>query len=323
MMTRVLIRKFIGEAILLWAACALALVAFNVLRVWLVSQMEMERFKAIIEQFRDYERFSPIPFDQLFSYVGRIGMTFDEPIVILCVVVWVIARGSDVVSGELGRGTLEMLLAQPVTRTQVMRAHGIVAVTGLAGLTLCVWLGIWIGIMCFTVKQTPPTPTFYIPLIGLHLPILTGPIEPIDTPMRELVSAEVFGVGVLNLFAFGFALLGISTWISSIDRYRWRAVGVTIGFYVVNVILMIASQATERLDWLKYFTYFTAYMPQEIIQHQMNLETGSPWQILISDTTGARQPGPFAATLFLLLIGVAGYSLAFRRFNRRDLPAPV
>ncbi|QDV70641.1 ABC-2 family transporter protein [Rosistilla carotiformis] len=322
-MTRVLIRKYVGEAILLWLACALALVSFNVLRVWLVSQMEMDRFKAIIEQFREYERFSPIPFDQLFSYVGRIGMTFDEPIVVLCIVVWVIARGSDVVSGELGRGTLEMLLAQPVTRSQVMRAHGTVAVLGLAGLSLCVWLGIWIGIMLFSVKQIPPAPTFYIPLIGLHLPLPTGPAEPIFTPMRQFVSAEVFGVGVLNLFAFGFALLGISTWLSSIDRYRWRSVGVTIGFYVVNVILMIASQATERLDWLKYLTYFTCYMPQEIIQHRVNPETGSPWQILLTGPDGTQIPGPFAATLFLFAIGTAGYCLALRRFNQRDLPAPV
>lgn len=322
-MTRVLIRKYFGESALLWAACALALFAFNVLRVWLVSQMEMDRFKAIIEQFREYERFSPIPFDQLFSYVGRIGMAFDEPIVILCVVVWVIARGSDVVSGELGRGTLEMLLAQPITRTQVLRAHAIVAVLGLAGLTLCVWLGIWTGIMAFSVKQIPPAATFYIPLIGLHLPLPQGNVEPFYTPMSTLVSAEVFGVGILNLFAFGFALLGISTWISSIDRYRWRAVGVTIGFYVVNVILMIASQASQRLDWLKYFTYFTLYKPQEIIQFQANPELGSPWQMVLYDSELGYQIGPFAATLLLLAIGLTGYLLAHRRFNHRDLPAPV
>ena len=322
-MTRALIRKYFGESILLWSSCAMALLAFNVLRVWLVSLMEMERFQAIVEQFREYERFSPIPFDQLFSYVGRIGMTFDEPIVILCIVVWAIARGSDVVSGELGRGTLEMLLAQPVTRSQLLRAHAIVAGFGMAGLSLCVWLGIWIGIMVFSVEQSPPQASLYIPLLGIQLPLPQGNVEPIVVPMSDLVSPEVFGVGVLNLFAFGFALLGIATWVSSLDRYRWRAVGVTIGFYVVNVILMITSQATPRMEWLKYLTYFTCYKPQEIVQLNIDPQTQSPWALIGHTETGSIELGPLSMTLVMLAIGTAGYLLANRQFNRRDLPAPI
>ena len=46
-----------------------------------------------------------------------------------------IARGSDVVSGELGRGTLEMLLAQPVSRLQVLYTQA--AVTLVCLLLLC------------------------------------------------------------------------------------------------------------------------------------------------------------------------------------------
>ena len=322
-MTRVLLRKYFGESALLWFACAIALVAFNVLRVWLVSLVEMEKFKTIIEQFREYERFSPIPFDQMFTYAGRIGMTFDEPIVVLCIVVWVVARGSDVVSGELGRGTLEMLLAQPVTRIQVLCAHGIVATLGLAGLSLCVWLGIWIGIMSFSVETTPPQASIYVPLIGINLPLPQAEMDPIQTPMSELVSPEVFGVGVLNLFGFGFALLGFSTWVSSLDRYRWRAVGVVIGFYIVNVILMITSQATERMDWLKYLTYFTCYKPERIIQRAIDPDSGSPWQLTTITESGQTEIGPLGMTLLMIAIGCIGYALAARHFNRRDLPAPV
>ncbi|MFG0255322.1 MAG: hypothetical protein ACF787_09530, partial [Rhodopirellula sp. JB053] len=105
-----MIRKNIGQSSLLFAFLGVALFAFGWVRVWVVKLLDMGQFQTIIEQFRDYEKFAPVSFDALFTYTGRVGMTFDEPIVILCTVIWCVARGSDVVSGELGRGTLEMLL---------------------------------------------------------------------------------------------------------------------------------------------------------------------------------------------------------------------
>ena len=322
-MTRVLLRKYFAESALLWSACAVVLVAFNILRVWSVSLVETEKFKTVIEQFREYERFSPIPFDQMFSYVGRIGVTYDEPIVVMCVVVWVITLGSDVISGELGRGTMEMLLAQPVTRGQILRAHGIVATLGLASLSACVWLGIWIGIQCVSVEETPPQATLYVPIVGINLPLPETPREPVITPMRDLVDASVFGVGALNLFAFGFALLGISTCVSAFDRYRWRAIGLVIGFYICNLILMIASQATDWLEWLSYLTYFSCYKPERIIQYAIQPDNGSPWQLMITSDDGTAQIGPLGMTLVMIAIGCVGYVIAQIRFARRDMPAPV
>ena len=39
-----------------------------------------------------------------------------DPVVVLTATVWGVTRGSDAVSGQLERGTLEMILAQPVRR---------------------------------------------------------------------------------------------------------------------------------------------------------------------------------------------------------------
>ena len=101
---RVLIRKYIGQSSLLFSSIGLALFLFAWVRVWVTSLLDMGQFRTILEQFRDFEKFAPIDFDSLFTYPGRVGMTYDEPIVILCVVIWCISRGSDCVSGELGRG---------------------------------------------------------------------------------------------------------------------------------------------------------------------------------------------------------------------------
>ncbi len=74
-MNRVLIRKYIGQSGLLFASCGLALFAFAWIRVWVVSLLDMGKFRTIVEQFREFERFAPISFDALFTYTGRVGMT--------------------------------------------------------------------------------------------------------------------------------------------------------------------------------------------------------------------------------------------------------
>ena len=82
MFHRVLIRKYVGQSAVLFLACGLALFAFAWVRVWVVSLLDMGQFQTILEQFREFEKFAPIDFDALFTYPGRVGMTYDEPIVI-------------------------------------------------------------------------------------------------------------------------------------------------------------------------------------------------------------------------------------------------
>src|SRR6056297_2990702 len=189
---RVLVRKYIGQSALLWSACGLALFAFAWVRVWVVGLLDMSQFQSVLDLFKDFEKFAPIEFSALATYAGRIGMTFDEPIVILCTVIWCVARGSDVVSGELSRGTLEMLLAQPVSRARLMLSHATVSVVGLALLCLLLWAGIGVGIEASTVKETVPPPSFRIPLIGIDVPLSgADPVVEI-VPMTQRVDAATF-----------------------------------------------------------------------------------------------------------------------------------
>ena len=116
-MFRILLKKYLSESILLWTALALVLFFFPWVRIWTVSQFELTGFAPLIEQFKAFEKFAPVPLEQFLTYHGIIGITFDEPVVLLCLLTWSVARGTDVVSGELGRGTMEMLLAQ------IGRAH--------------------------------------------------------------------------------------------------------------------------------------------------------------------------------------------------------
>ena len=159
-LNRALLNKSIGEARLLLLGASLVMFGFCWVRVWIVSLLPMERFKTILEQFQEFERFLPVPFEQLITYVGRIALTYDELIVVMCVAVWAIARGSDCISGELGRGTMEMLLAQPVSRLKILVMHGVTTTVGTATLALASWVGIWVGIHTTHTKEPIELPVW-------------------------------------------------------------------------------------------------------------------------------------------------------------------
>ena len=99
-MTRVLLRKYVHDAKWLLIACGGTMFAFCWIRVWIVSRLDTGRFKAILDLLPyDWQRFTPVDFDWLITYTGRISLAWDELIVVLCVSIWAIARGSDCVSG--------------------------------------------------------------------------------------------------------------------------------------------------------------------------------------------------------------------------------
>lgn len=318
---RMMIRKNIGQSSLLFVCLAAAMYSFGWVRVWVVKLLDMGQFQTILEQFRDYERFAPVEFEALFTYTGRVGMTFDEPIVILCTVIWCIARGSDVISGELGRGTLEMLLSQPISRAQFLLSHAVVSVSGLLLLCLILWAGVGTGIMMTTVNETVPPPSVTIPLINWSVPLTNEAPTVISFPMSDRVDVQTFAASVFHLFAFGFFLLGLSSLFSSLDRYRWRTIGAVMTVYVIQLVMYGLGKAAGSLEWLKNISFFNCYQPQKMTSLIRDGDLWSPWSL----TTPIQDGGlpPLVYPLILLSLGLAAYVIALIHFQRRDLPAPL
>lgn len=321
LLNRVLIRKYVGQSALLFGACGLALFAFAWVRVWVVCLLDMGQFQTILEQFRDFEKYAPIEFDALFTYPGRVGMTFDEPIVILCIVIWCISRGSDVVSGELGRGTLEMLLAQPIRRSTLLLSHAFVSVGGLIGLCLLVWAGIAVGVAVTSVNESLPPPTFRIPIVNFDIPLSVA--EPVmqTLPLSDRVDVSTFAASSFHLFAFGFFLLGLATMFSSIDRYRWRTVGAVVTVYVIQAVMFGLGKAAESLEWLLSMSFFSAYKPQKMTSLWTNEGAAAPWSLTTAVPDAALPP--LVYPLILIGFGLTFYVVALVCFSRRDLPAPL
>ncbi len=318
-----LLRKSIRESRLLLLSSTIILFAFCWVRVWIVSLLPTERFKTIVEQFREFERFVPVSFEQLFTYPGRIALTYDELIVVMCMAIWAIARGSDCVAGELSRGTLEMVLAQPVSRKRVVITQATVTALGAALLAVATWGGIYAGIHTTHVDEPVAPPAVTLPVFGMNPAdaLLKG--ETRRVPMSTRVAAGDMWPAAANLFSLGFFLAGLSTLVSSLDQYRWRTIGIVAAIYVVQLIMKIVGLAADNLKWLLNWTFFTAYDPERFVSTALHTPHDA-WRIVLVDDRGAWLAlGPLGFDILLIGMGLAAYVAATLIFCRRDLPAPL
>ena len=197
-----LVRKCVNDSRWLFLAMAVMVFGFCWLRVWIVSLIEMPRFAAVVEPLWDkFGQFSAVPLSHLLSYPGRVALTYIEPPVMFGVVIWAIARGSDAVSGELNRGTLEMLLGQPVTRVQVLWTQAVVTVVAMAILCALCWLGIWVGLETTLIVEPPTQPVVQIPGTPWKIPIpFIGSSQPREFYLADVVSPYAMAPAALNLF---------------------------------------------------------------------------------------------------------------------------
>jgi ABC-2 type transport system permease protein len=227
-----------------------------------------------------------VTYTQMASAAGRIAIAYDDPIVLLLVTVWAISRGSDAVSGELNRGTMEMLLAQPVTRLAVLGSQAAVTVGGAALLAGTALLGTRVGLATIT----------------------------LDTP----VSARVFVPAALNLFAITVFLAGLTTMVSSGTNYRARTVGIVGGFYAVSMVVKIVGRMAPGWDKLAWLSFFTPFEPQLLVG-----DSTRAWSLWAHAADGTVVMGGLGYDSILIGLGLAGYGMASIIFCHRDLPAPL
>jgi ABC-2 type transport system permease protein len=319
-LSKALRRKYFSESWLLLLAIAFGTSLFCWVRVRVVGEFDTSQFRQIVDLLpKDWRKFATVDFDWLVSYLGRTALTLDEPMLLLLICSWVIVRGSDVVSGELGRGTMEMLLSQPVSRKRIWWTHArwtMVGMTLLVGLT---WLFMAIGVWTTSVEET----TYPELALGFTSIPLTF-AEPTKTTiaMSDEIDPIMYLPGVVNLFSLGVFLGGFSAWCSSWDRFRWRTLGVVAAFYFLQGGMKVLALASEWWSWIRYGTIFGFYSPAGSIEATQR----DAWECLAffsTSSNGASLPGPLLNNLVLLSLGIAFYVWGSHIFHRRDLPAPI
>ena len=236
-------KKYFSESWLLLLAIGIGLFAFGWFRVTVVCELDTGKFRQIIDLLpSDWRKFASVDFDWIVSYLGRTSTGFDEPMMITLLAGWAIVRGSDVVSGELSRGTMEMLLAQPVCRREVYLRHAKYTVLGLLVLSLMLWLGMSVGVWTASVKEST-YPAIYLPTVDFEAQkvdfenMVEFPLQFLE-PKEEVnrlanyVNPLMFFPGVLNVFCISVFFAGFAAMCSAFDRYRWRSLGVLAAFFL-------------------------------------------------------------------------------------------
>lgn len=316
-------KKYVAESWLLFVGLAVGVFIFSWFRVWIVGELDTAQFRQIIDLLpKDWRKFATVDFDWLVSYLGRTTLTLNEPMLISLVCAWGIVRGSDVVSGELSRGTMEMLLAQPIGRIRVYLTHARMTIAMLALLVLLIWLGMSMGIWTTSVTETT-YPEIRIPLINYAIPL--GFLKPREqtVAMSAMVNPMSYLPGLVNLFCLGYCFSGLAACLSSVDRYRWRTLGLVAVFYFCNAGLRLLGMGSERFAWAENCSLFGLYHPASVVE-RAQIEPWSPLWLLSYDASGTIVGiGALANCLLLLAIGTAFYVAGLLAFTRRDLPAPM
>ncbi len=225
--------------------------------------------------------------------------------------IWAVGRAAGAVAGELDRGTMELLLSQPVPRNRLILAHFLVDLTVIPAICGSVMLGTQLGLIA-----VGPFKVDYTQLDKLQE---KAPVKfkNLDRPAELPVDASEQWKGSLNQAGLVFAVSGLTLAISSAGRSRGKVTGLAVLLVVLMFVANVLGQLWSAAAFLRPASIFFYYQPQKLWLH------GDGW-VDLGDAWNAGLPLfqiPVLAVLFGT--GAAGYLVALFTFTRRDLPAPL
>lgn len=252
-----------------------------------------------------------------------------HPLVQTILCIWAIGRAAGALAGEIDRGTMELLLSQPVGRGAVILAHLIVDLITIPILCLSLWLGSALGcalVSPLTLKEyevlKPLKPlNMEIGVAGLKFsikePKLTKPASKIEPGKGKLALFPMhFGRGMLAVGALLFSITGVTMAISAAGRFRTRVLGLSVFLILIMFLTNVIGQVWEPFSILRPFTVFYYYQPQPLI-------LGKPCVVTFSEWNHGSPLVPIPFLLVLTGVGAMGYAIAAKIFSQRDIPAPI
>jgi ABC-2 type transport system permease protein len=222
-----------------------------------------------------------------------------------------VGRAAGAVAGELDRGTMELLMSQPVPRHRLVLAHFLVDCVVLPVLCLSFFAGTQFGL--WVVGEFVPDYTA-LDELAQGAPLLKS------AALRDTAPLPVSGLGELaglvNTVALMFAISGMTLALSAAGRSRWKVVGYAVLVVVVMFVANTVGQLWEPAGFVRPFTFFFYYQPQRTMIE-------GNWTVDLSQAWDLGRPVLVPAVVVLFAVGAAGYAVALRIFTRRDLPAPL
>jgi ABC-2 type transport system permease protein len=233
-MNRALWSKALTDAWRHLLASVTLLTLFAWLFVWLMSRFPVGGIGIILNLLPGFvEALVGLPLTLLASPAGQLSILYIDVVTLLVCVGWALGRGSDSVSGEIARGTMDLILSLPVWRVTVLIVPAIVTAVGSMLLSVSVYLGTTIGLACVHFQDAPAPVTF--------LP------------------------AAVNLFCMTFCFTAITTLVSSWGRDRWSTVGIAGGFFIFSLIVKLVARMWPNGKWLFSLSFLSAFEPQRLM----------------------------------------------------------
>jgi ABC-2 type transport system permease protein len=155
---------------------------------------------------------------------------WNHPLVILTVLAWVVARASGAVAGEIERGTIDVTLTRPVSRSAYLTSQILFAVLGLVVLVCALIAGSVGASFVYTLKAPPSVLTLLKP--------------------------------ATIVVTLGMAVYGYTLPFSTIDVVRWRPALASSAITLAGLVAMsFAPQFPDYEKLLKNLSVFQLYAP--------------------------------------------------------------
>src|SRR5262249_26782511 len=146
-----------------------------------------------------------------FTTTGLEVCWWNHPVIVLTVLSWAVARGAAAVAGEIERGTIDVTLSRPVSRTAYLTSQGVFAALGLCALAGCLVAGTLIGGLVYPLKSPPGVVTLLRPaamLVSLGLSVYgyTLPFSAVDVVRWRptLAAATITLAGLISMSVASF-----------------------------------------------------------------------------------------------------------------------
>jgi ABC-2 type transport system permease protein len=266
---------------------------------------------------------------ELDNAMDMLSVGYVHPLVQVIFCVWAVGRAAGAVAGELDRGTMELLMAQPLPRYRLILAHFCVDLITIPVLCLSLWAGTWLGtwlvgpIQPVSLPEPPRKPAYLVELGPFKVRLEQPNGQSGGTPAAHKSVEDrlrwrpaAFGRALWVVGGLLFAVSGYTMSLSAAGRFRWRVLGLAVLLTLVQFLINVIAQMWDALAPLRPLTIFYYYQPQQVV-------LGHAWTVNLSEWNGGRPLCPVPVLAVLYGVGLLGYVLAWWTFRRRDLPAPL
>jgi ABC-2 type transport system permease protein len=262
-----------------------------------------------------------------------LSIGYVHPLMVTIFCVWGIGRAAGAIAGEIDRGTMELLLAQPLARWRLVLAHFLLDAVTIPLLCLSLWAGNFIGAWAVSpiepeappLKVAPPSRNYVLEMGPFRLRVedplaarVRKAARPDPEAMKKRLAIEPlrFGPALWLVGGLIFAVCGTTMWLSAAGRFRWRVLGVAVLLTLVQFLINVLGQMWDQAEWLRPLTIFYYYQPQQVV-------LSGDWCVTLAEWNGGSPLVRLPMPLVLYGVGALGYALALWTLVRRDVPAPL